>query len=197
MRLMFLLVFCLAAAAAGATELWRWVDDNGIVHYSDRPAPGAEKVIIQGAQTFSVPAAGESAASPAEEREDGEEATYRRFAITQPAREETFWNIEGRLDVSIDVAPAIRGRHALKVYLDGQPVDGVPPAAPSFIMGNVFRGEHTLRASIVDEQGRELVSSQPVRFFVRQTSQLNPNNPAGRPPSVPRPTPLPARPGGG
>jgi hypothetical protein len=202
MRLMCLLVLCLMAVSAGATELWRWVDDNGVVHYSDRPVPGAEKVIIKGAQTFSVPAVPDSAASSEDasaedEPENGERASYRRFAITQPAREETFWNIEGRLNVSIDVDPAIRGQHALKLYLDGQPVEGVPPAGTSFTVGNVFRGDHTLRASIVDQRGRELVSSQPVRFFVRQTSQLNPNNPATRPPSGPRPTPLPARPGGG
>jgi hypothetical protein len=192
MRLACFVLLIVAAAGAGATELWRWVDDQGVVHYSDRPFPGAEKIVISGAQTFSAPALPAGADEDDSEQADG--SVYRRLAITQPGREETLWNIEGRLDVSIAVDPAIRGRHSLQVFLDGQRVEDVPPTATAFTVGNVFRGEHTLTVSIVDEAGRELVSSAPVKFFVQQTSLNNPNNPNNSPP---RPTPRPARPGGG
>ena len=196
MRLAWFVLLFLTAAAAGAAELWRWVDEQGVVHYSDRPVPGAEKIVVSGAQTFSapaVPAAGRDA-DDADDGQAGGEGVYRRLAITQPGPEETLWNIEGRLDVRIAVDPAVRGRHSLRVMLDGQRVEDVPPAATSFTLGNVFRGEHTLMVSIVDESGRELISSAPVTFFVQQTSLNNPNNPNNSPP---RPTPLPARPGGG
>lgn len=193
MRLACFVLLIVAAGGAGATELWRWVDDQGVVHYSDRPSPGAEKVVISGAQTFTAPALPEDGAD-----EDGsgqaDGSVYRQLAITQPGQDETLWNIEGRLDVRIAVDPVIQGRHSLQVFLDGQRVEDVPPSATAFTLGNVFRGEHTLTATIVDESGRELVSSAPVKFFVQQTSLNNPNNPNNSPP---RPTPRPARPGGG
>ena len=193
MRLACFVLLILAAAGAGAAELWRWVDDRGVVHYSDRPVPGAEQVTISGAQTFSAPA------MPAEtgDGDDGGQAdgsVYRQLAIVQPAQDETLWNIEGRLDVRVAVDPVIQGRHSLQVFLDGQRVEDIPPDATAFTLGNVFRGEHTLTASIVDEAGRQLVSSAPVKFFVQQTSLNNPNNPNNNPP---RPTPLPAPRGGG
>lgn len=190
MRLACIFLLILAAAGAGAAELWRWVDDRGVVHYSDRPVPGAEKIVISGAQTFSAPPV--SASGREADRQAGaENGVYRRLAITRPGPQETLWNIEGNLDVQVAVDPPVRGRHSLRVMLDGQRVQDVPPAATAFTLGNVFRGEHTLEVSIVDELGRELISSGSVNFFVQQTSLNNPNS---RPP---RPTPLPARPGGG
>ncbi len=191
MRAVYLAAMMFLATAATATELWRWVDDNGVVHYSDRPFPGAEKVTVGGAQTFSAPAVPRSTAEQ-EEGDGGDGAVYERFAITAPSAGETLWNIEGRLNVSLDVRPAIRGTHELRVLLDGQTVD-VPAAATSFTLGNVFRGEHTLRAALVDENGREVAATEPVTFYVRQTSLLNPNNPQTSPPGG-RPG---ARPGGG
>lgn len=194
MRAVCLVAILLLASSATATELWRWVDDNGVVHYSDRPVPGAEKVIVSGAQTFSAPSVAPSR-SDDEEQEDGtagSDGGYQRFAIASPDSEETLWNIEGRLNVSLDVRPAIRGNHELRVFLDGQAVE-VPAAATSFTLGNVFRGEHTVRASIVDENGREVAATDPVTFYVRQTSLQNPNNPQTSPPG-PRPRP---RTGGG
>ena len=39
LALMLALIFALPAAA----EVYRWVDENGVVHYTDKPpAPGAE-----------------------------------------------------------------------------------------------------------------------------------------------------------
>ena len=200
MRLVWLVpvlfLVALADASGEERELWRWVDDQGVVHFSDRPVPGAEKVTLRGAQTFSAPAARPQAAPPegAAGEDPAQAPIYRRLSIVQPGREETLRNIEGRLDVRIEVDPPIRGRHELRAFLDGQPVQSVPPAATAFTVANVFRGEHTLRVAIVDETGREIATSDAVRFFVHQTSLLNPSNPATSPP---RPTPQPGRPGGG
>jgi hypothetical protein len=33
------------ALTAGAAEIWRWKDANGVVHYSDNPVPGAKAAV--------------------------------------------------------------------------------------------------------------------------------------------------------
>ena len=43
-----------AADSNGGTTTYRWVDAQGVVHYSDTPQPGAETLQIQPAQTFSA-----------------------------------------------------------------------------------------------------------------------------------------------
>ena len=39
------MVFCLLCAAGTAlAQAYRWTDENGVVHFSDRPHPGAEQI---------------------------------------------------------------------------------------------------------------------------------------------------------
>jgi len=40
------------ADASGSATVYRWVDAQGVVHYSDHPRPGAQRLQIQPAQTF-------------------------------------------------------------------------------------------------------------------------------------------------
>ena len=93
-------------------------------------------------------------------------------------------NNAGILDITIDLAPRIRQGHRISLYLDGEPVSGVPRAATSFTIDNVVRGVHTLRAAVEDREGNLIQETPTVRFYVQQVSLLNPNNP-----NVPRPTP--------
>ena len=50
-------MLAVSSSLAVATT-YRWVDSAGVVHYSDRPQPGAEKVNLPPAQTYTTPAAG-------------------------------------------------------------------------------------------------------------------------------------------
>ncbi len=37
-------------------EIYKWVDKDGVTHYSDRPAPGATEITVAPAQTYQAPA---------------------------------------------------------------------------------------------------------------------------------------------
>jgi hypothetical protein len=188
-----LLVLC---AGAAASEVWRWVDDQGVVHYSDRPQPGAERVEMKSVQSYQAPQLAPQPGSRAEESEGRTEAqaAYSRLSIVSPADGETLWNIGGELNVQLTMNPPLASGHELEIYLDGQRVDGVPQAT-QFTLGEVYRGEHRLRASIVDASGRELVSSATIVFYVQQASVQNPAQ-QGQP-TRPRPRPRPRPAGGG
>jgi hypothetical protein len=43
------------ADTSGSTTVYRWVDSQGVVHYSDHPSPSAERLQIPPAQTFHDP----------------------------------------------------------------------------------------------------------------------------------------------
>lgn len=195
------LLMLLFLAAAAPAETWRWVDENGVVNFSDQPRPGAERVELGEVSTFSPPewASPEPAsdAAPADAPPEGTD-WYQRLEILSPANDETLWNIEGNLDVALAVEPRIRRGDRLRLYLDGEQVTGLPANATRFTINRVFRGGHTLRAAVVDRSGAELVTSDTTQIFVRQTSLLN-RNPQNRPPGINPPpvvNPLP-NPGGG
>ena len=51
MRTALLLLLALAApvlsSTAMATDVWKWVDEKGVTHYSDQPVAGATKIEVR------------------------------------------------------------------------------------------------------------------------------------------------------
>jgi len=170
--------------ALAETRAYRWVDDQGVVHFSDRPHPGAEEIRLDSPRVFAT-----SDASPrlrtVEVREPG--SPYEVLEIVQPGQEETLWNIGGELTVTVRVQPALRRGDRIELYYDGNRLEDLPPGQTVFRLTEVWRGEHSLQAMIVDSDGQVVKQSEPVIFYVQQTSIQNPRNPQ-------RPRPLPRAP---
>ncbi len=145
------------------------MDEDGVVHYSDQPQPGAERIDLPGANTFSGPRARSSStdSGDAEERQQEEPAGYQSLSISSPSAEETLWNIEGVLNVTLELSPALQPGHQVRVYFDGSPqiVNGT-----SFQIQEVWRGVHNLQAEVLDETGQLMIRSQPNRFYVQQNT---------------------------
>ena len=192
MRWTLLTLLCLTLSAHA--ETWRWVDENGVVNYSDQPRPGAELVELETPQTFTPPAwttqsARDSAAAKDQPAGGG---SYDRVSILTPQAEETIWNNGGTLDVALETEPPIEPGDRMNLFLDGERVTGLPSNASRFTINRVLRGTHTLRATVENSRGEELARSDTLQFFVKQTSIQNPVNPQN-PPGV-SPTPPIARP---
>lgn len=170
-----LLLLCLCAQAAGAA--YRWVDESGQVHYSDRPREGATRIELGGAQTYQGPRA--PATRPASTQEGGATPPaapaeiYTSLRVVRPGPEETYRNIGGQLPVTLSLSPALKPGHSVRVYYDGGQVTAWPEKMLSFTLTDIYRGEHNLRAAIVDAQGREVASSESTTFYVHQTSIQN------------------------
>ncbi len=184
-----LVIICLAvfASVAGATTLYRWVDEDGVVHFSDKAQPGAEIVELSSAQTFTPPPVPQRA----QPQEEEAPPTYDMFEIAEPVEDKVYWNLEGSFGASLRLRPSLRAGHSIYFYIDGLRIDGLSTRSLNVTLPEVFRGTHTMTASIADRTGAVLVQTDPVTFHVRQTSIQNPNNPN----APPRPTPQ--RPGGG
>jgi hypothetical protein len=169
-RPIFALLALLVAAGAVA-EAYKWTDDEGVVHYSDRPEPGAE-VIDLGESRSSVrprPTTRAPATSNNDVPEEPASTGYQSIEIASPAAEETLWNIAGTLNVVISLTPELRPGHQVRVYFDGEPrmVSGA-----SFQLQEVYRGVHNLQAEVIDETGKLMIRSRPNRFYVQQNSIL-------------------------
>lgn len=162
----------LAAAPAMAEDAYRWTDADGVVHYSDVPVEGAERVDLSGytkstgVQLSRRPAAERDTAGAAAADADGP-FQYETLAISSPAAEETLWNIEGVLNVTLALTPPLQEGHQVRVYFDGSPrtVQGT-----SFQIDEVWRGVHNLQAEVIDSTGKLMIRSQPNRFYVQQNT---------------------------
>ena len=173
----WLIPVCLLWSAAQAVPVYRWVDESGQVNYSDRPAPGAEQIELS-TDAFSLNTGRSSARvqSSALETQPSGAAGYESFVVIQPAPQETLWGTGGKVEVAIGISPELKPPHRLGLYLDGVPAD-LDTRATRFEIENVYRGEHTVQAVILDDTNKELLRSAPVTFFVQQTSIYYPRNP--------------------
>lgn len=172
------LLSLLIAASAAAVPVWTWVDEDGQRHYSDQPVPGATRLEIAEPPVYSAPPPAQRAPAAVAEvttEEPPAIQAYTTFALVRPAEQETIWNIEGNLAVHVDLQPPLQEGHRLDVYLDGERKH-VNSRSPDFVVPEVYRGEHTLRAVLLDADGRELRHSQTITFYVHQTSILRPRS---------------------
>lgn len=160
-----LLLMALLVSAAAIADVYKWTDEDGVVHYSDQPHPGAERIQISGTNTYSAPAARSRDTSDVVESTEFD--GYESLTISNPGAEETLWNIEGVLNVSLSVTPALQPGHQVRVYFDGNPRE---VAGLSFQIEEVFRGVHNIQAEILDETGKLMIRTQPNRFYVQQNS---------------------------
>jgi hypothetical protein len=178
-------LWCVVLAASGATTLYKWVDADGVTHYSDRPEPGAQKVKIAPAQTYKggmQPTTADSRPRPTTATATA--SSYTRLEIMGPEDGAVLWNTGGRVAIVAALEPALADGHQLWFVVDGKSKQA---SAEGTAEVEASRGSHTVVASVTDATGAELITSAPVSFVVRQTSSETP--PQG--PSLPKPQPKP------
>jgi hypothetical protein len=175
---------CLLAAAGGAfaqstagptngptTTTYRWVDAQGVVHYSDTAQPGAQVIHLPAAQTYhSTPT---RPTDPVDSPPYGAaQAESRTCAITAPVAEASFFAPES---VTVGVSPTLQPGDQLAVTLDGAPLGS--GGGGSFQIQQPDRGAHTVGAMVRDASGK-LVCQSTVTFYVQRPSALSPTSPA-------------------
>jgi hypothetical protein len=168
----------LAAFTVQAAVIYRWVDADGVVHYSDQASPGAEKIVTAGSSSSATSGSGARGASgpiaQAPQRSAGG-LNYAEFSITSPASEQTFFG-DDVVAVHLNLNPTLRPNQSITWHLNGKQLD-FPPDAVSFALPRLDRGTYALAATITDQQTSESETSNSVTFFVRQPSSLSPQSP--------------------
>jgi hypothetical protein len=174
------------APLALAQTVYKWVDENGQVHYSDQPHPSAEKIHVKAVQTYKASQAGVGApavpgAAAGEAPVAAQTApTYQGCAVTEPGDGADFNNIDS-LTVVVQTDPQLRSGDKVYVSLDGAALNGGNPTGSPFNISPVERGQHTLAATVRDAQGSVMCQTPGVTFQVHQNSVLNPANPVAKP----------------
>jgi len=173
MRAEFLLIFVCTAALAAT---YRWVDANGVVHYSDQPGPGAQKIELPQAQTYravppppSVPSPPAAPAKPTD--------AYQSCAIIEPASEATVFELEA-VTVRVSLQPAQRPGDSVSINFDGATIAPTSSNALDFRISPIDRGAHTVTAVVRDAGNTTVCTSAAVTFYVRQPSVLSPQSPS-------------------
>jgi len=174
MRRHLFTLMSLTCSLALAATVYKWVDEKGVVHYSDQPHPNAQIVSVPAAQTYKageIPAApGGPAVPPAQPQ------PYQGCAIAQPTDDQTFSNVDS-LSIVVRTDPALRPGDQIFLMLDGQPLNGGVATGSQFTLTPLDRGTHTLQAVVRDSGGGLMCQTPGVTYNVHQPSILSPANP--------------------
>lgn len=182
MRVAYLLSLLLILPGLAAADIYRWVDDDGVVHYGDRPPRNAERVEelppLQHMQSVVIP---EEEAEPASETAA---AGAPQAHLEQPRPEQTFRDPRGRVPAAVKLSAPLAPDQRLVYYLDGRAV-AEPTRNQQMRLEGVSRGEHRLSVAVT-AGGEEVAHSQAVTFYMHSPSNLSPTGaPEGSAPGAP------------
>ena len=177
-RALFTLI-SLGCSLALAATVYKWVDENGVVHYSDQPHAGSQKIQLQEVQTYKevpVPAGSTAPAAPPPPQYPATSGGYRGCAVVQPQDDQSVANLDS-LTVVVQTDPPLHAGDQIFVTYDGQPLNGNSSTGGRFTISPVDRGDHTLQAVVRGADGTVVCQAPSVTFHVHQPSILNPVNP--------------------
>lgn len=174
--MLFTLLSVVACTATVAATVYRWVDENGVIHYSDQPHENAEKVTVAPPQTYSAAKGYSPSSSPAPAKAPG---SLYSCSVAQPTNDATFQNTN-TVSFAAQASPAPNNGDQMVLLLDGARVPNFPTSGGSVTVDSVDRGQHTVQAVVQDPTGKPVCQSTPVTFTVLQASVLNPANPNHR-----------------
>lgn len=173
--------------------IYKSVDEDGNVVFSDQPSAGAEE--IEKKEIMTVPATVPDIDFSRGENEKSAKEPYESIAITSPANDSAIRDNAGNISVNVTTKPALGNGHQIVIYMDGTEVARDP--VTSFDFQNVDRGTHTLAAAVVNNDGKELKRSDEISFSVLRHSVQNQNqNPGAGAPVSPTNPPRPSGTGG-
>ncbi len=146
----------------GVGQVYKHVDENGNVTFTDQPPPNSQPVEIRDLNTVAPPPVVEYAteAAPPEEVSINYEVS-----ITSPENDHVVPLGPGNFSVSASVSPSLAAGHSLQLMLNGDPRQG-PQTSGSWALTNVFRGANELFVVVQDEKQKELARSAPITVNV-------------------------------
>jgi hypothetical protein len=172
MKEFFPLLLLITASFSVHAGIYKWVDENGEVIYSDKPRTENMKEHTPPALQITP------AIKPKPKTEETVEApvavtSYTKFDITSPVNDETIRDAAGSFGVKLALEPAldVTAGHYINLQIDGK--TRVSKTTKQDInLKFIDRGSHSISAEIRDVTGKLLKASNSVTIHLHRTSTL-------------------------
>ena len=163
-------------------EVYKTIDENGNVVYTDQPpGPDASPMDLPGLSVISAqkpapPVIASSDSSGGPEPEPQQEVNsirdlrrgYRDFAIVSPTQDQNIWGTGNEASIAWGTRYRLQPGMSVVIYVDGAAL--APTTALVTTVGHLYRGEHNVYAELIDARNRRIATTSPVSFHIKQYS---------------------------
>ncbi len=201
-----ILLLCLFSLANANEEVYKSVDEQGNVTFTDQAEEGAEAVEVKPTNTVTLPEVPPLIEDPLDTQEETAETEekvsrtgyYKKLEILYPEQDLSIRDIE--LPTSLDIRVALQPElladegHGFRYYINGA-MNAELTTLSVMRVEDLYRGAYMIKVIVVDEDNQQLIESETVEFAIHQNSVLT--NPSTAQPSHPIARPPVTRPAGG
>ena len=161
------LLLILAIYAVNA-DIYKGVDSDGNVYFSDRPIENSE---LYTPNAISVLKAGKAKPKEAVAENASPDFKYTKFDIVDPVPNQVIRN-QPDIAISLQIAPPLNVEQGHNVWLlmDGKPIVRNSQNM-SLQIGRVDRGAHRFQAQVKDESGKVVARTRAVVAHVKYNTQ--------------------------
>ncbi|EGR0304068.1 DUF4124 domain-containing protein [Vibrio alginolyticus] len=169
----------LIASIAFAQVAYTWVDENGVVHFSDTPNKGAKAIALPNLEASAPAPEVESTESlapqttpPTASQNKPEKTTDQplplQLSMLTPKHNETIRSNRGIINIQLETNRKLGIGEQLQLLLDGKPY-GAPQNHIVWQLNNIDRGTHTL-AVHAKRSGKLIASTSPITVHLHRAS---------------------------
>lgn len=177
-KVIFFMIISICFIAPAFAEIYRTVDKDGVVTYSDQPTVKAEVINLPPAN---ISSSGTPSAlnNPADKNVVSSKSSYQLFTISEPKDNATFQNAES-ISVTAEIQPALIKGDMMQLIMDGMPIlqkqAGLQFSIPKVIGDKTIlaRGAHALQVILYNQNQQEIMRTQTITINVHYASIQNP-----------------------
>ena len=169
----------LIASIAFAQVAYTWVDENGVVHFSDTPNKGAKTIALPNLEASApapevesteslAPQTTPSTASQNKPEKTTEKPLLLQLSMLTPKHNETIRSNRGIINIQLETNRKLGIGEQLQLLLDGKPY-GAPQSHIVWQLNNIDRGTHTL-AVHAKRSGKLIASTSPITVHLHRAS---------------------------
>ena len=183
----FLLVIAANVSIAG---IYKYTDEQGNVHFTDKPVSGAKKIKENKPSVAPAPKTSYKPSSSSKPRtrttvkvfkteakeqpkQKPKAKRYKSIKIVSPKNDQAYRSNNGNVEFVYSISPPLQTKfkHKIKLVFDGKKLPGQWETSTISLM-NLDRGTHTISAIVIDKKGKKLIQSSTTTFHLLRHSVL-------------------------
>jgi hypothetical protein len=153
----------MACGLSAQGKIYKIVNEDGTISFSDSPAPGAEEITLSPTTNTMQSMLSASPSAPVQNKQ----APKYQLSILSPAPDATVRNNTGKVNIAAQIEPQVRGTYELD--FGGEIYTSITGA---FNLENINRGSHSYQIKFTDNSGKVIASSESRTLHMHQASVL-------------------------